>query len=57
MLELKGCIITIDTRGIQREIVCTIRREGTDYVLLEDIRKGGMDVMRNVNATRQHTSV
>lgn len=33
MLELKGCIVTIDAMGTQKEIARTIRKAGADYVL------------------------
>lgn len=33
MLELKGCIVTIDAMGTQKEIAQTIRDAGADYVL------------------------
>ena len=33
MLELKGCIITIDAMGTQKEIAKTIKDAGADYVL------------------------
>ena len=33
MLELKGCIVTIDAMGTQKEIAETIRNKGADYVL------------------------
>ncbi len=33
MLYLKGCVITIDAMGCQREIVKKIRKKGADYVI------------------------
>ena len=33
MLELNGCIVTIDAMGTQKEIAETIRSKGADYVL------------------------
>lgn len=33
LLELKGCIVTIDAMGTQREIAKAIRAKGADYVL------------------------
>jgi predicted transposase YbfD/YdcC len=33
MLELSGCIVTIDAMGCQKEIAKTIRSKGADYVL------------------------
>ena len=33
MLELAGCIVTLDALGTQREIVQTIVEQGADYVL------------------------
>ena len=33
LLELRGCIVTIDAMGCQREIAEKIRAQGADYVL------------------------
>jgi predicted transposase YbfD/YdcC len=33
LLELRGCIVTIDAMGCQREIAEKIREQGADYVL------------------------
>jgi predicted transposase YbfD/YdcC len=33
LLELRGCIVTIDVMGCQREIAAKIREQGADYVL------------------------
>jgi predicted transposase YbfD/YdcC len=33
LLELRGCIVTIDAMGCQREIAAKIREQGADYVL------------------------
>lgn len=33
MLELEGCIVTIDAMGTQKEIAATIKEKGSDYVL------------------------
>jgi predicted transposase YbfD/YdcC len=33
LLELRGCIVTLDAMGCQREIAEQIREQGADYVL------------------------
>jgi predicted transposase YbfD/YdcC len=33
LLDLKGCIVTIDAMGCQKEIAACIREQGADYVL------------------------
>lgn len=33
MLEIKGCIVTIDAMGTQTEIAKKIREKGADYIL------------------------
>ena len=33
LLELKGCVVTIDARGCQKEIAQGILEQGADYVL------------------------
>jgi len=33
LLDIKGCIVTIDAMGTQKEIAKTIIKEGGDYVL------------------------
>jgi predicted transposase YbfD/YdcC len=32
VLELRGCMMTLDARGCQREIAEKIREQGADYV-------------------------
>ena len=42
VLSLKGCIVTIDAMGCQREIVKQIRQEGGDYVITLKKNQGGL---------------
>lgn len=44
LLELKGCIVTIDAMGCQKEIARTIVEQGADYVLA---LKGNQGVMHD----------
>jgi len=32
-MEIKGCLVSIDAMGTQREIARSIRRQGADYLL------------------------
>jgi predicted transposase YbfD/YdcC len=40
LLDLKGCIVTIDAMGCQTEIVEVIREQGADYVLTLKANQG-----------------
>jgi predicted transposase YbfD/YdcC len=56
LLELEGCIVTIDALGCQKEIARTIVEQGADYVLA---LKGNQGVMHNevelfFTGARQH---
>ena len=56
LLELEGCIVTIDAMGCQKEIARTIVEQGADYVLA---LKGNQGVMYNevelfFTGARQH---
>jgi predicted transposase YbfD/YdcC len=42
VLSLKGCIVTIDAMGCQREIVKQIREEGGDYVITLKKNQAGL---------------
>ena len=46
MLRVKGCIVTIDAMGCQKEIASKILEEGADYVLAvkRNQGSGGADV-------------
>lgn len=42
LLDLKGCIVTIDAAGCQREIASAIVDQGADYVLSLKANQGGL---------------
>jgi len=45
LLELKGCIVTIDAMGCQREIAKQITKQSGDYVLSLKGNQGSLDVI------------
>lgn len=42
LLEIKGCIVTIDAMGCQKEIACQIADQEADYVLALKGNQGGL---------------
>lgn len=42
LLDLKGCLVTIDAAGCQREIASAILDQGADYVLSLKANQGGL---------------
>ena len=55
MLELSGCIVTIDAMGCQKEIARTITERGADYVLALKLNQGQLhdDVVEMFEYGRQ----
>ncbi len=53
LLELSGCIVTIDAMGCQKEIAKTIQDQGADYVLALKGNQGSLhdDVTSYLNDT------
>jgi len=56
LLELEGCIVTIDAMGCQKEIARTIVEQGADYVLALKGNQGSMhhEVELFFTGARQH---
>lgn len=42
LLQLKGCIVTLDAMGCQRDIAATIKAQQADYVLALKANQGGV---------------
>ena len=48
MLQVTGCIVTIDAMGCQKEIASKILEEGADYVLAVKRNQGSLEGVRDV---------
>lgn len=62
ILELKGCIVTIDAMGCQTEIAKEVRKQKADYVLMvkdnqKNLKEQVEKLFKNENKTNDHTDI